>query len=198
MRALGEAGYQCGHIHIDTLDDRMLEFYDMLIMMRTGAGDPEEIRKSIQFAKNLGKIVILDYDDDVLRVPDHNPGKPVSTDGILAAMDECHGCVVTNETLKRSFLSYHKNIEVIPNYMDPKGWPKNTPRYSNKLTIGLTGSPTHIRDWEIVARPMFNIRQRHDVEFLVAGFLPDYLKPSVSIQVEWVPLQYYQIGRAHV
>jgi glycosyltransferase involved in cell wall biosynthesis len=191
FKAMKDSGYPVGYLHIDDLDDRLLPFYDAFVLNRTGNGDPEKIKWSFNYAKSHGKLIILDYDDDVLRVPSHNPGKPHSVDGIITALNEANGVVVTNPVLAASFRPYNKNISVIPNYMEPQAWPRNTPRYSEKLTVGVVGTASHIKDWEIIAEPMFNIRQNHDVEFLVGGFLPDYLKPSVSIEVQWVPLNQY-------
>ena len=191
MKALQDAGFPAGYAHVDSVDDRMLSLYDAVVVLRTGNGDPQRIRAALQLAKQQCKVVWLDYDDDVLHVPDHNPGRPTGIDGVLASLDEAHGVVVTNRVLASVFRPYAKQLAIIPNYIDPQSWPTKTPRYSPKLTVGITGTASHGKDWEIIAEPMRRIRQRHDVEFLVGGFLPSYLEDSVSIFVDWLPLDQY-------
>lgn len=49
------------------------------------------------------------------------------------------------------------------------------------LVIGLQGSPTHYRDWQIVAPALRKVAERYGdkVRFLVAGFHPDYLEEAL-------------------
>lgn len=191
MQALAACGYPVGYAYIHDVDDRMLQFYDMIVVSRTGSGDPERIRAALQSCKRSAKVLVMDYDDDVLNIPDHNPGKHESVDGILVALEESHGVVVTNNALAASFRPFVKQFAVIPNYMDFRSWPTGTPRISQKLTVGLTGTPSHVKDWEIVAEPMRRIRERHDIEFLVAGLLPNYLADLATTYIDWVPLHQY-------
>jgi glycosyltransferase involved in cell wall biosynthesis len=191
MKALSDCGYPAYWANIDDIDDRMLPFYDVVLMSRTGTAAPEVMRKELRWIKDQGCLLWLDYDDDVFSIPDHNPGKHEFTDGFVTAMEEASAVIATSVALASRFRQYAHRTSVIPNYMDPASWPNNTPRLSEKLTIGLTGSPTHVRDWEIIERPMRRIKERHDVTFVVAGMLPDYLKDVVDMYIDWVPLQEY-------
>ena len=191
MKLLYEHGFPVGWGHIDNLADAALDHYDMVLISRTGAGDPERVRAAIESIKAQGKVVALDYDDDVLNVPLHNPGRLASIDGAVAAMETANGLVVTNTALAASLRPFNRNIAVVPNYIDPRNWPQRPLQIRTKPVVGLVGSASHVEDWKLAAEPMRRIMARHDVDFLVAGFVPDYLRDLVTMPYAWMPLTHY-------
>ncbi len=134
------------------------QLYDMVVICRTGNGHPQEIIEAIRSEQALGHVVILDYDDDILHIPEHNPGHHDNTDGILAAITTADGVVVTNPTLGSVLSQYNPNVGVVPNYVDVGQW-RILPTFSasGKIRIGLFGSPTHFHDWELAAKPLREI-----------------------------------------
>lgn len=192
MKLLADQGYPVGWGHIDQLDQISLDKYDAVVVSRTGTGDPSQIVSAFAGLQKEGKAIFLDYDDNVLAIPEWNPGYLKDVSGIKAALGAAQGVVVTNTALASAFKPYVKQVEVAPNAVDPRLWPQDTPRITDKLTIGLTGSPSHIEDWRQIAAPMRRIREEFpSVEFLVAGFLPDYLDGVASIYIPWVSLLEY-------
>ncbi len=200
MEALHRLGYPTGWAHIDSIPDAIVQMYDMVITSRTGNGDPEAIRQgfgSIQQTKNdKGRNVklIFDYDDDVLHVPDHNPGKPINTDGILVAMELADALTCTNETLAAVLRQHNKHVHVIPNMVLPDHWPaRDHADDGEALVIGLVGSETHIEDWRIVAEPLHRIKEEYGstIDIMTGGFLPPYLEDICTIHVPWGPIDAY-------
>ena len=151
---------------------------------------------SVRLAQQRGKVVLVDYDDDILNLPPHNPAfradKAAQVRAIVAAAD---GVIVTNDTLASVYRPHAQRIAIIPNYVDVSDWParSRTGHDPCRPVIGLFGSPSHALDWEMIAEPMRRIRAEFPhVGFLVAGFIPDYLAELATITVPWVPLDQYR------
>lgn len=200
MEALYRLGLPTGWAHIDSIPDEIVKLYDVVVTSRTGNGDPEKIRQgfgSIQQTLNdKGKQVklVFDYDDDVLNVPDHNPGKPLRTDGILVAMELADALTCTNETLAAVLRKHNKNVYVIPNMVLPDHWPvRDHSDDDDAIVIGLVGSETHIEDWRLVDEPLHRIKEEYGttVDIMTGGFLPPYLKDICTIHVPWGPIEGY-------
>jgi hypothetical protein len=188
LTALHEVGYPTSWGHIEDIDARMLTRYDAVFIAPTDTDDPKEIQRVLRMVNARGKVAWLDYDADVL----NRPGQLDQVDGTVAALEEAQGVIVSTPTLMATLRPYTARLTVIPSYVDPTTWPE-TPRASQKLVVGLTGSPSHGADWAIIAEPMRRILARHGetVDFLVAGFLPDYLADLVTLPYAWVPLHHY-------
>jgi glycosyltransferase involved in cell wall biosynthesis len=187
--ALKRAGYHADYGAAQTLHDSIVHRYDVIVGSRL-AQNLDVIQQSFDAVKRLGKVIFVDYDDALLSIPEHNPAYLKDTSTVEGVARMADGLVVTNDVLAASFRPYNRNIRVIPNRVYTKAWPK--PQRSGPLTIGVTGSPSHIRDWELIAGPMQAIRKKYpDVQFLVAGFLPNFLRDVATEYVEWVDILEY-------
>jgi glycosyltransferase involved in cell wall biosynthesis len=55
----------------------------------------------------------------------------------------------------------------------------------------LVGSASHHEDWKLINGPMHQICSEFDVNFLVAGYVPDYLQDIVTEPVPWTNVSSY-------
>lgn len=192
MKALLENGYKVTIVDEPTAPQGTLQAHDVLQLSRVAGLDTTEAVKRIQWMQNMGLKVVIDYDDDMLNIPKTNPAH-LATDpqAVIAAIKAADAITVSTEALASVYLPYTKRIAVIPNYMDVSRWPKLCP-HADKITIGLVGSASHHEDWKMIAEPMRRIMETYDVNFLVAGYLPEYLKDIVTEFIGWQDIFAYQ------
>jgi glycosyltransferase involved in cell wall biosynthesis len=187
--ALANAGYPVAHGASTSLPDIVVRQYELVVVSRVGTGVNQALA-AIEGLHAAGIRVAIDYDDDLLHLPPHNPAYGVDIEELKAVLRAADGVIVTNAALASSLRPYAKQIAIVPNYVPVKRWP--TPQPREGITVGLVGSPSHVEDWRSVAEPMRAIRERYpDVRFLVAGFLPPYLQNVATEYVEWVDIGRY-------
>lgn len=201
LLGLARLGYPVGWAHIDQIPNEILRLYDMVILSRTGNIEVDDIQfifdsiKSERNHKTLKEtIVFLDYDDDVLHIPEHNPAHKAVTniEGYHAAMRSADGIFCTNDTLAKVLREYNQNVNIVPNMVIPEDWPTDV-HEDGALIIGLVGSESHIKDWEIVEKPLRRIKETFGeaVQIMTGGFLPDYFEGLIDVHIPWGPLDYY-------
>lgn len=97
------------------ITSHLLNRYDVIFILRASSS---EHLKIVKMAKDLHKKVIIDFDDNVLHVPETNPmhghyaGDKGNIINCLALSDEIW---VATEGIKKAFRLYNKNIHVVPN-----------------------------------------------------------------------------------
>ena len=158
-------------------DDGWRGFYDNILIYR-----------------GMGTSVIIDYDDDYT-----NTYRVVS-DYRLDGLQDCSALFVSTPFLKQVMKPYNRNIIVVPNAVSPELF-RNFKRVDPHLTIGLTGSPTHEKDWGILVPVLIRILEKYpDVRLLVAGMLPETLaghpqvltpKEVLGIPQMWLSFEQY-------
>lgn len=93
----------------------LLNRYDVVFILRASSF---EHLKIIKLAKDLHKVVIIDYDDNVLHVPETNPmhghynNDKANIINCLALADQVW---VATAGIKNAFRLYNKNIHIVPN-----------------------------------------------------------------------------------
>ena len=115
--------------------------------------------KTINMLKLMGVKVIIDYDDDVLNLPIHNPyyqnykANEQNIKDIAKAADHIW---VSTESLKETFLEYNDSIEVVPNAHNDFLFPvdKKIPFNRETKKVAYRGGSTHevdvytyLNDW---------------------------------------------------
>lgn len=105
----------------------------------------------IKQAQQLGVKVVVDYDDDMLNIPEHNPAYPMYHPNRKYAMQ----CIrmadevwVSTQAIADSFAPYNKNIHVIPNAHNDYLFPESRRKKfnpGNKLVM-YRGANTHYLD----------------------------------------------------
>lgn len=92
-----------------------INLYDVIVILRPSSDAHLSL---IKLAKDMGKKIISDWDDDPLHLSETNPmygyyeGDKHNTIKCLALADEVW---VENLSIKKSFRLYNKNIHIIPN-----------------------------------------------------------------------------------
>jgi glycosyltransferase involved in cell wall biosynthesis len=190
--ALRAAGYDVGLVDTPIVPGGVLAHYDVIQTLRIASHDATPALTQITALQRSGKRFVIDYDDDLINIPPHNPARlGVTPSEVIRAVQTVDAITVTSDALAAVYRPYARRIGIIPNYVDVAHWPARQPRAG--LTIGLVGSASHHEDWKLIATPMRRIRARFpEVKFLVAGYLPDYLEDLATEYVDWQPIADYQ------
>lgn len=122
--------------------------YDIVVLQRPFLQSHLNI---IKLLKSMNIKVIIDYDDDVLNLENHNPyyvgyeqAKPTIIE-IASLADEIW---VSTEGLKETFSEYNKNITIIPNAHNDYLFPVKEKKEFNLTTkkVSYRGGKTHELD----------------------------------------------------
>jgi len=147
--------------------------YDTLIFQRFFHADHVAV---IEHAQLMGKRVILDLDDNLLEVPEHNPAYGMYKDTKYATQcirlaDEVW---VTTIELKKEFDKYNKNIHVIPNGYNDRLF-KKKPFNPNSKTVFYRGGSTHRMDlWRYKGDLVQTASYHPDWRFIYFGLSDDH------------------------
>lgn len=101
--------------------------------------------------KSMGIKIIIDYDDDVLNLDNHNPVYKFYDDN-RANIEECAKLAdviwVSTESIKQTFLELNSNVAVVPNAHNDYLFPVKNKREYNAETkkIAYRGGKTHELD----------------------------------------------------
>lgn len=129
------------------ITSHLLNRYDVIFILRASSS---EHLKIVKLAKDLHKKVIIDFDDNVLHVPETNPmhghyaGDKANIIGCLALANEVW---VATEGIKRAFRLYNKNIHVVPNaHNDYLFKVENKPKFKYDKIAMWRGGGSHMAD----------------------------------------------------
>lgn len=104
--------------------------------------------KSINMMKSMGVKVIIDYDDDVLNLPMHNPyyqNYQLNADNIKKIAKAADEIWVSTESLKNTFSEFNDHITVIPNALNNYLFPVDNKKPFNRKSkrVAYRGGTTH-------------------------------------------------------
>lgn len=124
-----------------------INYYDVIVILRPSS---ETHLNLIKMAKDMGKKVISDWDDDPLHLQIENPmfgyynGDKHHTIKCLTLVDEIW---VATVGIKKSFRLYNKNIHVVPNSHNDIIFPVDKKRpFGIKKRVMWRGGGSHIGD----------------------------------------------------
>ena len=170
----------------------LIEWSDIVVFQRTT--DLHHLRL-MREVKGMGKIVVLEADDNYIEVPEWNTGYKyyASRRGVIEEMFRtAHGVSVTTKGLQDRYLEFNSNVVVLPNSLDleimdvePKmpelmvfgrdGKKITQERYEEirhgKKLIGWGGSPTHQKDLELIVGAVKRLAKRENVVFGFSGYV---------------------------
>lgn len=133
---------------------------DVLVMQRPFTPDHHAW---IQTLQQLGKPVIIDYDDDVTHVPSHNPHqKYYNTQdtqfSIKSSLNIAQAVQVSTEPLKAEFDQYNKNVIVVPNALDNGLFPDPKVNWERRRKLVLwRGGESHTNDLKTFHNEICNV-----------------------------------------
>lgn len=158
----------------------LLNTYDLFTFPRLTIPKEETtgaLAALFQFLRSGHKRIVYEVDDDFTN--EHRDLVSMGVRGAVQLASWCDAITVTTQHLgdlmsKRT----GRKSYVLPNMVIRDPW-DHPERFiaDHPLRIGLTGSKTHQEDWRVLETVLPRLLQQHpNVELLVAGFQPDYLR----------------------
>jgi hypothetical protein len=122
--------------------------------------------------KDMGISLWYDVDDATDLVKPFNPfcvANRQHMSSLYFMLNEADFITTTNETLKEH-LSHKtpKPIHVVPNFIHPPEW-KERPRKNTQLRVGFAGSPSHIKEVNMILPVVAQLQKRYNFKFVMAG-----------------------------
>src|SRR5262249_28575172 len=138
-----------------------------------------------------GKPLIYQLDDP-LYIPYRSPSNGLLSYlkcfGKVATLCRISQVVIANSPSHAAFARRHNaNVWEIPSLVDAdvyRGWEAPAPN-DGRVCIGWSGSPSTVRNLQVIRRPLRDLSQRGDVELLLIG-AQDFGVPDVRhTGLEW-------------
>lgn len=166
--------------------------YDVYVFQRAGdiGGKLVDLIAKLQRA---GKKVVWETDDDYTN--EYRQVLDADAVSVAAAAD---AVTVSTPYLREQMAKHmgdgHPPIYLLQNTINLSFWDSVAwKRIVDGPTIGLVGTPTHGKDWELALPALKRIlAERPDVTLIVGGYLPEYLKDLPNVQfLSPIDYQYY-------
>jgi len=152
----------------------------------------KDILKLLKLSQSRGVKFVFDCDDDLSNEYKSVIDKEASK-LMFELLHSCNALTVSTPYL-RAFYGKEPAF-VLPNHINSKDWePFLDVRKDETLTIGITGSATHVDDWKQLSKPLHEIANDYKhVNFFIGGFVPEYLKdlPRVTYYEGFLPYDKY-------
>lgn len=159
----------------------LMKQYDLFVFPRMQVKYEE---KGLAFTEDffnqiraMGRKIIYEVDDDYT-----NKYRVVTSNESIKVAALTDAVTVTTPYLQRLMESETgKPTYVLPNCVSPEQWfdgkaNSRKPEYRDKIVVGLTGSPTHEKDWKVLETVIPEIMNKYpNVVFLNMGYTPEYL-----------------------
>lgn len=155
---------------------------DLVLFQREFSTHFDAYKSVINKARDLGKPVVLDLDDNLLALPTDHPDR-ISTyyasglPAFLHALLNVDGVTVTTEPLKKAVQKLNPNVWVLPNYFDDQLWDFRLPQpnsLDDPVRILYMGTASHRPDLNSISKPLFQITESlgEAIEFYFYGIEP--------------------------
>jgi len=167
-------------------DESKIKNTDLVVIQRDFPRHTKFFLDLISSAKELGKPVVLDLDDDFLNLPANHPDRlsGVFTDSLpslLYAITAVDAVTVTTQALYDLVSELTKAVYLLPNYLDDAIWKfKPLPQGKQDETVKLIyiAGQSHYPDLELIEPALLNISNKYGskVEFIFYGVEHPILK----------------------
>lgn len=122
--------------------------------------------------KDRGVKIWYDVDDATDLVKEFNPfciANRQHMSSLYFMLNEADFITTTNENLKEH-LSHKtpKPIHIFPNFINRTEW-KKRPEKNTQLRVGFAGSPSHIKELNVILPVIAELQKRYDFVFIVFG-----------------------------
>jgi glycosyltransferase involved in cell wall biosynthesis len=167
--------------------------YDLFILQRAGDTDGKLLSLVDAFHR-ASKKLIWESDDDYT-----NEYRSVLKADAISVARACDAITVSTPGLREQMRKHigpeGPPIYLLQNCIDFNFWDKAMDEHSRtvpQVSIGMIGTPTHYDDWMLAAKALYRIgEERPEVNFVVGGFLPQYLQDLPNLTY-LEPVQYQQ------
>lgn len=155
------------------IEESVAQWADVYVLQ--GVVDKDGLALLYAYQQEFGKKIVVEQDDNI-EVEDDNVHKieHEKTDAysvIKRIMEVADGITTTTEYLARKLYKHNQNVAVLPNYLDLERW--DLPKKKNDSTtirIGWAGSATHLKDMEMVEKPIKRILEEFPtVQLVIVG-----------------------------
>lgn len=176
---LTHAGLQinCG-VQEGAFNTDVISRSDITLFQREFPGNFFSFQAVMARARESGKHVVMDLDDDLLSLPVSHPDVlkmyfAGSQLPMLTAMVQVKALTVTTPYLANLLEVYNTNTYVLPNYLNDTIWRFNSPQISTKKKIRIIymGGVTHTQDLKLLlpAIKILAIKYPDQLEFIFYG-----------------------------
>jgi len=147
------------------VDQEVIRESDLVLFQRDFSSHFDWYKTVVNHARESGKPIILDLDDDLFALPPDHPDR-ISTyyasglPALLHAILNVDGITVTTEPLKEAVQNLNPNVWVLPNYFDDQLWdfhPQKPNLHGEPVTIFYMGTATHRPDLDSISKPLFQL-----------------------------------------
>ena len=155
---------------------------DLVLFQREFSSHFEVYKSVMNKARELGKKVVMDLDDDLLALPSDHPDRisnyyASGLPAFLHALLDVDGVTVTTEPLKEAVQKHNPNVWVLPNYIDDQLWDFRQPQLTspgNPVRILYMGTATHRPDLNLISETLFQLAKSmaEEIEFYFYGINP--------------------------
>lgn len=161
---------------VNDLDQALAEEADMVVFQRQYV--PEALMY-VRKAKDQGKVLVTNVDDDVWHLPPNNPAKVVYTPQVLAryeqVLKEVHAVTASTPYLKKLILPFNSKCYVERNLVEPFYnefvSPGRDLNDTNNIRIGWHLTPHHHDDYLIIENVMERINFKYpQVKWIFMGY----------------------------
>jgi len=183
LRVLGPLSYVGidvkKEIASESFDEIKIKNTDLVVIQRDFPRHTKFFLDLISSAKELGKPVVLDLDDDFLNLPANHPDREsgVFTDSLpslLYAITAVDAVTVTTQALYDLVSAFTKSVYLLPNYLDDALWkfkPLSEDKQDEKVKLIYIAGQSHYPDIELIKPALLNISNKYEskVEFIFYG-----------------------------
>lgn len=174
--------------------DKLIDEHDIFLFPRMVSPNAEVdavFNGLFDSLRSKGKTIIYEVDDDFT-----NDHRHVIDGDAMSVAAQCDAITVTTPYLANLMEQRTgRPAYVLPNMISPIVWKGAAPKSiypDDALIIGLTGSTTHYKDWEVLAEVLPRIQESYSNTYIIlGGFFPDYF--GEMPRTTYVPGQTYEI-----
>lgn len=183
-KALSREKYLEADVSI-VISTKHITYYDTIILQRSCS---EGILELVDFAKENGRPVIYELDDDLFNIPRDNPAHNFYTikrkNIAIKILRKCDAAIVTNNYLADKLKSHGwvKKVFVIPNFIDFSLFKQK--EENGKLVLGWAGTMTHYNDLMPIIPILKQIKNSHGIGLIFIGWKPPGIEEDKYIQFQ--------------
>ena len=141
------------------IDYEAIEKTNLVLIQREFGKELSKYESIVKYARSHSKPIVYDTDSFLINLPEIHPDRlNLSFSNALLPMIRSVGeadlVTVPTQTLKDALISYNRNIDVLPNYLDTHFWQISKLNFNlpekSQLVLGYLGRENHKPDLEFI------------------------------------------------